>query len=478
MSLEIETDTPPEADLERPATRSDRVTESAPDPGLKVLIVSWYFPPFNTMGASRIGNLARHLLQRGHDVRVVAAKDIPAQPTLEMDFPEERVCRTRYLDIDALPKLVQKIRERLARKRGAGADDEDSDAAPVNVAAGGALGGNSTGALGKLLFWYHQIVAFPDQRVGWLPCAVGGGRKFVGSWRPDIVFASAPPFTTLFVGRALARRLSVPWVAEYRDRWIEDNYETLAPWRLWVERRMENRLLHDVSGIVTVSEPWAADYRKRLGKPVTVVTNGFDPAEFPEDFDRGASDPSILRIVYTGILYGNKRDPSPLFQALADMGEKSASVRVEFYGTQPNFLNQLTARYGIAHLVEIHDPVSYRESVRLQMQADVLLLMQWNDPREQGNVPGKLFEYFGARRPVLGLGIENGVPAKLLAERGAGRVTNDPAEIARMLEDWIEEKRANGAIPLVPAEARRGLTRSEQYAGIERLLYEVLETND
>lgn len=450
-------------------------TGTSTSPRLKILIVSWYFPPFNTMGAQRIGNLAKYLLHRGHDVRIVAAKDIPAKQTLAMEFPEERILRTPYFDIDAPPKAAQRIRERLSWKRDLGGAG-NSEASSVQVAAGGSLGGNSTGALSKLLFWYHQLVAFPDQRVGWYPFAVSGGRKFLESWRPDIVFASAPPFTTLFIGRALARRLSVPWVAEYRDRWIEDNYEDLAPWRLWIERRMEDRLLRHVSGLVTVSEPWAAAYRKRLGKPVRVVTNGFDAANYPADFDRGTTDPSILRIVYTGILYGDKRDPSPLFEALSNMGEKSAAVRVEFYGAQPELVGRFAARHGIEHLVQVHDSVSFQESIRLQMQADILLLMQWNDPSEQGNVPGKLFEYFGARRPILGLGIEDGVPARLLAERGAGRVTNDPAEIVRMLEDWIEEKRAKGKIPLLPIEARAGLTRDEQYVGLERFLYEVLET--
>lgn len=475
MSSEIETKI-------RPATGSADTTEPASPlgmpadgPRLKILIVSWYFPPFNTMGALRIGTLASDLLGRGHDVRIVTGRDLAEQPTLPADFPKERVCRTPHFDIDALPKLVQRIRTSLTRKRGA-ARSAASGAASGKIITGGALGGNSTGALGKLLFWYHQILAFPDQRIGWYPRAVKGGHAFLGSWRPDIVFASAPPFTTLFVGRTLARRLSVPWIAEYRDRWIEDQYENLSPWRLWIERRMENRLLRGVSGLVTVSDPWADDYRKRLGKPVSVVTNGFDAAEFPAEFDRGTPDPSILRIVYTGILYGDKRDPSALFEALSRMGDKAAPVRVEFYGARRDLINRFMAPHGIEHLVEVHDRVSYRDSVRLQMQADVLLLMQWNDPREKGNVPGKLFEYIGARRPVLGLGLESGVPARLLAERGAGRVTNDPAEIARLIEGWIEEKRAKGAIPLIPAEARDGLSRADQYAGLERFFYEVLGT--
>jgi len=106
----------------------------------------------------------------------------------------------------------------------------------------------------------------------------------------------------LFAGASIARHAGVPWIAEFRDRWSEDPYSTNPPWRIALERRAENRLLRDVSALVTVSEPWARDYRDRLSVPILSVLNGFDPDEFPAEYDRGEPDPARLRIVYTGIL--------------------------------------------------------------------------------------------------------------------------------------------------------------------------------
>jgi hypothetical protein len=97
----------------------------------------------------------------------------------------------------------------------------------------------------------------------------------------------------------------------------------------------------------------------------------------------------------------------------------------------------------------------------------VLLLMQWNDPREQGNLPGKLFEYLGARRPILGLGFEDGVPARIIRERAAGLFCNDPEEIAAQLRAWLETKRRLGHLPPLPAEVAAGFTRAEQFARLE-----------
>jgi hypothetical protein len=120
--------------------------------------------------------------------------------------------------------------------------------------------------------------------------------------------------------------------------------------------------------------------------------------------------------------------------------------------------------------VEVHDPVPYADALQLQASADVLLLLQWDDPADEGNVPGKVFEYLAVRRPILGLGPENGIPARLIRERAAGLFANDPDVIAGQLSRWTEEKRACGHVPRLPVEVTRGLTRDEQYMALDRYL--------
>ena len=439
---------------------------------MKILIVSWYFPPCNTMGALRTGKLAKYLLGRGHDVRVVCAKDQPFDMTLPVEFPAERTHYTPWLDINGFPKLVQRLRVRcgLARpERDGGGSRPAVAGSPDAVVPSAPVPGAR--ALRKVRDLYTVALNCPDSRIGWLPYACREARRVVDGWRPEIVFVTAPPHTALIVGNWIGRKFDLPWVAEYRDRWVEDPYGTQPHWRDRFDRWAEDRLIGNASGLVTVSEPWAEDYRRRWGLPAVVVHNGFDPDDYPTEFDRGDPEPDTLRIVYTGILYPDRRDPSPLFEALKLLGDRASGLRVEFYGVDRNLLEPVIDRFGVGDRVHVRDPVPYDECVRVQMRADVLLLMQWNDPREQGNVPGKLFEYIGARRPVLCLGLENGVPAKILSERGAGVVANDPAEIARLLERWMGEKKAGGVMKLLPPSARDGLSRDDQFARLEAFLH-------
>jgi hypothetical protein len=234
-----------------------------------------------------------------------------------------------------------------------------------------------------------------------------------------------------------------------------------------LETRWERRLVGRASAIVTVSKPWSEGFRlKYPGKPVATILNGFDPADYARDaIDPPAGGP--LTIVYTGAIYPGRRDPSPLFEAVRQLGADADELRVRFYGTAPEHVLPLARRAGVERLVEVLPSVPYRESIRCQKAADVLLLLQWNDPLEQGNVPAKLFEYLAARRPILGLGLVDGVPAGVIRERGAGLFSNDPADIAAQLARWRDEKRRSGRVRPLGDAACRGFSRAEQF---ERLL--------
>ena len=283
-----------------------------------------------------------------------------------------------------------------------------------------------------------------------------------------------PPFTTLIAGRIIAKRAKAPLVIEYRDRWMEDPYGQEDPkFRQWLDRKIEEWCARPAKGVVTVSDPWAEDYSRRWEKPVPVAYNGFDPDDVAGLDDADVSQSGQLKILYTGIIYSERRDPSPLFAALAKMGTRREKISVDFYGSNVSQLDSIVRKYAQQDIVSLRPGIPFSEVLKLQRQADVLLLLQWNNPLEAGNVPGKLFEYLAARRPVLGIGFEQGVPARILRERDAGRVMNDPDEIAAYLTELLDLMEQNGGMPLLPAEVASGMSRPEQYQRIEAMLVEV-----
>lgn len=440
---------------------------------MKILIVSWYFPPCNTMGALRIGKLAKYLLGQGHDVRVVCAKDQPYAMTLPVEVPEAIVYYSRWGDVNIVPVKVQAIRVWLKRLLSRSGGQGPGEAATAPTATQPSAG--PPGLLRRILNFYQHATNIPDGMIGWLPHALRAGRQATDGWTPDVVFASAPPFTTLLVGRSIAKRTGAPLIVEYRDRWIEDPYGYTPPLRRWIDEKLENWCTRPARGIVTVSSPWKDDYAARWGKPVEVAFNGFDPDDVAAVADVAPDTGSTLNILYTGILYPERRDPAPLFRALAGMPEANERIRADFYGANVEQLQAQIAEYGLEEVVRVHPGVPFRESLRLQRAADVLLLLQWNNVLERGNVPGKVFEYLAARRPVLGIGYEDGVPARLLRERNAGQVINDPAAITAYLRELIAAKARDGRIALLPESVAEGLSRPDQYARIEAMFRDVAD---
>ena len=328
------------------------------------------------------------------------------------------------------------------------------------------------GKLGKL---YQLVTNYPDERIGWTPYAFMKGRNLLRQWVPEVILASGPPFTTLLIAYLISRVSKLPLVIEFRDRWSNDPYYPPPRWRRYWDRWLENKIVAHAAGLITVSEPWAKAYRQSFKKPTEVIFNGFDADSNEGDRFADTTNPEVLSIVYTGGIYPDRRDPSPLFEAISDCERSGRKICVSFYGTNEQHVIPLAEKFGIRHLVHVKPSVTHAEAVQLQRQADILLLMQWNNPKEQGNVPGKFFEYLGALRPILVLGLKDGVPASIVKERDAGFFSNSPKEISEQLEMWCRTKQESGRIAALPEEARRGFSRNDQFAKLVPFLRTVLQ---
>jgi glycosyltransferase involved in cell wall biosynthesis len=241
---------------------------------------------------------------------------------------------------------------------------------------------------------------------------------------------------------------------------------------------LEGRITRHASAITTVSEPWAETYRARYSKPVAVIYNGYDPADQPEGTTKaetgGWPERNLLRIVHTGGIYRGRRDPSPLFAAISRHDDLRHKVRVIFYGLDTDYVASLARGHGIETIIETHGRVDHAESLRQQRRSDILLLMQMDSPLEQGNIPGKFFEYLGARRPILVLGWDQGVPATILKRRRAGVAITDPEAIAEQLRAWITMKEREGRLSDLSEDVCAGFTHAEQAAQLEAFLQQAL----
>jgi len=427
---------------------------------VKLLLISWYFPPHNDIGAVRTGRFAEYLHRSGHDVWVITGKREQGDQSLPCALPEERILRVAWFDVDRLSPT--------------GSAGTPQSAAVSRSSAEMPLGDSGRlHALRELASrHYAAAIRIPDRQIGWLSHLVRAGQKLHESEPFDVIYASGPSFTAFLGAARLSRRLGIPWFAEYRDPWSRDAYRHLPEWRGPIDALMERRTVRRAAGIVAVSEPWANIYRERFGKPAIAIYNGFDSIP---DGDRNAAESASggpLSIVYVGSLYGGLRDPAPLYEAIKLAGLGAQDLCVRFYGPGEEEVFPTATQSGVGGFLSVGKRVGFRESQEIQRRADVLLLLQ--APVDPGNVPAKVFEYLGAARPILGMGLDAGVPAQWINQRGAGLYTSDPGRIAAQLRVWAEAKKATGRLASVPESARAGLSREEQFGRLVRFLESTL----
>lgn len=421
---------------------------------MRVLVLTYHYAPSSEIGAARPTSLARYLTSHGDEVRVIAGGSSEASP--------EQVSKHDGVTVQRIQDHCGLFTRAFARLRGHPSMTSSAvQALPTSQAS-------HERVLQLISLAGRSILHVPDPSLQWARKAFGTGVEATRNWHPDVIVVSGPPFSSFIAASRLSRRLKVPWVADYRDLWSTSTYYPYPAPRRALDRLIERVTLRGVASLVTVSEPLADDLGRLHNRRVDLVLNGHQPG--CEGVDEQERLPGRLNLLHTGPFNKGKRDPQPLFDAIALLGAEGDGIRVHFAGPQNVVAERSAHLAGCPQTVVNHGQVERADSLRLQHRADVLLLLMWNDVGEAGIYSGKLFEYLFARRPILMLGWPHGVAAQLIESRGAGVVLNDPAAIADQLRTWLAEAASSGGIRPLPNSVTTGLTRDEQNSKFARII--------
>ncbi len=418
-----------------------------------VLIVSYDYPPVNTIGALRIGKFVKYLPEFGWEPIVLTVNENKALSlSLSIEPVDAITVRTPYFSV------LSTVTESLADR------NEIPNKTCRHVCRN--VCRKVIHRLACIISNIPLVRAIPLNGIGWLPYGIRSGKQTIRSKQIDILFSSSNPPVCHIIASRLCKRTKIPWVAEFRDLWSLSHYNKLRGLSSLCQRRIEKLIIHNSRCLVTVSEPLAKDLEELHSKEVLTITNGYDE----EDFLGEVSLISKFTITYTGKVYYSWQDPTPLFQALSEMKrERSISVddvEVRFYGINVDeTISPLIQEYSLQDVVKIYGLVPYRESLMRQRESTLLLLLTWNNPVDKGIYTGKVFEYLGAGRPILAIGLNGQVVDELLTKTGSGIVVNKVEEIKDILRNWIYEFKTNGEIKLYYSpklEVIRQYTRREQ----------------
>ena len=264
----------------------------------------------------------------------------------------------------------------------------------------------------------------PDARKFWISPSIKHLRKYLKNNRVDAMVSTGPPHTTHLIAMGVKEKINVPWVADFRDPWTNiDFYDQLrlSDWADKKHRKLEKEVLKKADKVVTVSWSWADDFR-RIGnrQDVEIITNGYDEADFA-----GASPALTKKFTICHIGSMNKdRNPLALWTSLKQLVAKDANFKekleIVLVGQVDFSILQTIEENGLTPFLTKIDFMPHSEVVKEIRKMQCLLLPINDTPNVAGVLPGKLYEYLGAKRPVICLGPESSDSAKIIEETKAG----------------------------------------------------------
>jgi len=282
-----------------------------------------------------------------------------------------------------------------------------------------------------------------DDGMRWIPYLSRSVRSIVRKENPAVVYLTGGPFYPLIVGPVIKRCFGLPYVIDLRDPWKlagKTGAIRTIKWRLGelLTSVLEPFVIRNASRVICATEPmcqeYIAAYKNEPPSKFVTITNGYDPEDFahiqPVQFAQ-------FTIVYTGKWYsaapGAFLNIRAFFEALRLLVEKGLSIRLMHVGIAEPEVVELAQTIGVSEFVTFAGPKSYNDSLTYARGANLLLVVGGARDFE---LPVKIFDYIGCRRPILALAPLDGAIAEVVNKIPFAKLidTQNPAEIAAALE--------------------------------------------
>ena len=403
----------------------------------KVLVVTYYWPPAGGPGVQRWLFFVKYLRDFGFEP-VLYLPETPhyplTDPDLEREVPENlTVYRSQFWEPYAWARLF-------GRKK-------------AGRISSGIIQRRNPGLVERLLLWARGNFFIPDARKFWVKKAVRELPGILDQEGITTLVTTGPPHSLHLIGLELSRRRpNLKWVADFRDPWTEIGYHSamsLGKRARRKHRELETQVLGAADRVMATSQVTADSLGSHTPRPVAVITNGFDrqPA-------RGDQPDGAFVVAHIGSLLSG-RNPDALWQALATLLRDTPGFREDFRleltGLVSEEVMESLREHGLETHTKIHAYVPHREAIIRQEKAQLLLLLEIDSPETRGIVPGKLFEYMAAARPILAIGPDGWEAADRVIGSGcgAGFRYGQMDEILAQLRQWYDLYR-KGALSVRP----------------------------
>lgn len=349
---------------------------------MKVLIITYYWPPAGGSGVQRWLKFAKYL--QDFDIEpIVYTVDNPnydvVDTSLENEIPDS---------ITVLKQPIFEPNNFIKKKK----------VATANVSSNPSF-------IQKSLQYIRGNYFIPDARKFWVKPSVKYLTSYLKSNPVDVVITTGPPHSMHLIGMRLKQKLGVKWLADFRDPMsnLFYNKDLLLTTKSKIKlNQLEKEILSKADVVVTVSNHLQKEFQKYRTK-VEVITNGYDNEVLIE---QTYSLDKKFTLSHIGLL-PTQSNPIVLWQVLKEIlsenEEFAQDLQLNFIGNSSKQIIDSLKDFDLLNHASIIDYVAHSEAIRLQKKSQVLLLLIPQVKGSEGIITGKVFEYITSNRPILAL---------------------------------------------------------------------------
>tara|TARA_B110000046_G_scaffold183258_1_gene218996 strand:+ start:5269 stop:6579 length:1311 start_codon:yes stop_codon:yes gene_type:complete len=429
---------------------------------MRLLVITYYWPPSGGPGVQRWLKTSIELLKKGMDVEVLTVDEkFATYPLLDKTLlVETKNIKVHKSHSTNWFNSYQKITRR----------KEIPFSGFANQAG-------KPGPIQKLSRFIRGNFFLPDPRRGWNTYAIKKAIDLHSEQPFDAIVTSGPPHSSHLIGKALKKKINCLWYADFRDPWTDIYYyHQFYPlfFARAYDKKLERSVLKESDGVFSVSKDLIRILNNKEPEiqkdKFLELPNGYDPEDFSKT--KNPSKNKIFTLVYTGTLTLDY-PLSLLYHSLEEIIKKMEDDFCLKIAGRPakecvNHLTELSNKY-LNFQFESLGYISHRESVALMESADSLLLLIPEIAENKGILTGKIFEYIGSGLPVWGFGPTDGDAQDILHKCEAGSLHEDSKTAIKALEEYIDKRPKGAPINHRTKYTREGLAQKI----LERILRDI-----
>ncbi|KJD32938.1 glycosyl transferase family 1 [Tamlana nanhaiensis] len=373
----------------------------------KVLIIAYYWPPAGGPGVQRWLKFVKYLPEFNIEP-IVYVPENPNYPIIDESLLAE------------IPKNITVLKQPIKEPyKLAGLFSKNKS---KTISKGIITEKENQSFIEKLMLFVRGNFFIPDARKNWVNPSFVFIKNYLSKVKIKSIITTGPPHSLHLIGLKLKQELGVHWIADFRDPWTTIGYHKqlkLLKSSAEKHKQLEHEVLNEADKILVTSFTTKKEFQNITKKPIEVITNGYDDEKVESttlDFK--------FTISHIGSLL-SKRNPEVLWRVLSDLLKEndafSKDLQLNFVGLLSENVLEFLKNYNLSDCINNVGYVSHNESIKFQKKSQLLLLIEIDSEDTKCIIPGKLFEYMVAHRPIIAIGPKGWDVETIITETNTGK---------------------------------------------------------